>query len=843
MRVPVSWLREYVDLPDDLSTADLAARLTAFDLKLEEIVSSGISGPLVVGRVLALVKEEQKNGKTINWCRVDVGPHNDPSVPDAPGDDVPSRGIICGAHNFVEGDLVVVSLPGTVLPALAKFIPGGQISARKTYGHVSDGMICSGAELGIPGDADGIIVLEPGSAQPGDDAVALLGLGEEVLDLEVNPDRAYALSLRGVARDASIALGVPFHDPADVDAITVATSGAGAYAVDVQDPTACPVFAAVTVTGVDPKATTPTWLAQRIELAGMRSISLAVDITNYVMLELGLPIHGYDRERLQGTLVVRRAGEGEQLTTLDGVTRTLTSADAVVADDRGPVGLGGVMGGEEVEMTPTTTDIVVEAAVWDAPMIARTARTQRVTSEAAKRNERGVDPTLAARAVRRVADLLVEHGGGTLEDGLTLLGEPPVPADIVLRADLPGRITGVDIDTVTVVEALEANGCGVEVDHEWLTVTPPPWRPDLTDPYDVVEDVLRVVGYDKVPSIIPVAPAGRGLTVAQKLRRRAGTVLAGEGLVEVKTFPFAGPTDWDRMGLAPDDVRRRQVLLENPLSAEDPGMTTTLLSGLLRSLVLNIGRGHADVHITETGRVFLPRAEAAEAPVYGVDHRPTDDQLAAFAHALPEQPHHVGLVMSGERVRSGWAGPGRQVTWADAIAIVRHVAASMHVDVTVEAAAVAPWHPGRCAAIIVDGETVGHAGELHPRVLKAYGLPPRVAAAEVDLDALIAASPAVGPRPEFSSYPVAKEDLALVVDASVPAGPLERTLASASPLIESARLFDVYVGGQVPEGKKSLAFALRLRAADRTLTDDDIRGAREAAVTAASTASGATLRT
>ncbi|MET1037773.1 MAG: phenylalanine--tRNA ligase subunit beta [Aeromicrobium sp.] len=843
MKVPVSWLRDYVDLPDELSTVELAARLTAFDLKLEEIVSSGISGPLVVGRVLNLVKEAQKNGKTINWCRVDVGAHNDPSVPDAPGDDVPSRGIICGAHNFAEGDLVVVSLPGTVLPALAKFIPGGEISARKTYGHVSDGMICSSAELGLPGDASGIIVLEPDTAQPGDDAIALLGLGEEVLDLEVNPDRAYALSLRGVARDAAIALGVPFHDPADVEAVTVATDGPGAYPVVVEDPTACPVFAAVTVTGIDPSATTPAWLAQRVELAGMRSISLAVDVTNYVMLELGFPIHGYDRSLLKGPLVVRRATDGEKLTTLDGTTRTLTSADALVTDDRGPVGLGGIMGGEEVEMTPTTTDVVIEAAVWTAPMIARTARTQRLSSEAAKRNERGVDPTLPARAVRRVADLLVEHGGGTLEEGLTLLGEAPVLPDIALQADLAARVTGVDIDTIAAVEALEANGCRVEVDHAWLTVTPPPWRPDLTDPYDVVEDVLRVVGYDQVPSILPVAPAGRGLTTAQKLRRRAGIVLAGEGLVEVKTFPFAGPADWDRMGLGADDVRRRQVLLENPLSAEEPGMTTTLLAGLLRSLVLNVGRGHADVHITETGRVFLPQDGDVEAPIYGVDRRPTAEELAAFDAALPDQPYHVGLVMSGERVRSGWAGPGRPAAWTDAIAVVQHLASSLHVDVAVRQAEQAPWHPGRCAAIVLDGEVIGYAGELHPRVLKAYGLPPRVVAAEVDLDALIAASPPIGPRPDFSSFPVAKEDLALVVDATVAAGDVQAALAGASPLIESARLFDVYTGEQVPEGKKSLAFALRLRAADRTLTDDDIKTARQAAVAAASAATGATLRT
>jgi phenylalanyl-tRNA synthetase beta chain len=838
MKVPVSWLRDYVDLPADLSTEDLAARLTAFDLKLEEIGSSGISGPLVVGRVLSLVKEEQKNGKTINWCRVDVGQHNDPSVPDAPGEDVPSRGIICGAHNFVEGDLVVVSLPGTVLPAL-----GFEISARKTYGHVSDGMICSSAELGLPGDASGIIVLDAGSAQPGDDAIALLGLGEEVLDLEVNPDRAYALSLRGVARDAAIAFGVPFHDPADLDAVTAPTDGPGAYPVVVEDATASPVFAALTVTGIDPSRPTPAWLAQRIELAGMRSISLAVDVTNYVMLELGFPIHGYDRSLLKGPLVVRRATAGERLTTLDGVTRTLTEADALVTDDRGPVGLGGVMGGEEVEMTPTTTDVVIEAAVWAAPMIARTARTQRLSSEAAKRNERGVDPTLPARAVRRVADLLVEHGGGTLEEGLTLIGSAPAPDSIQLHADLPARITGVEIDTVAAVEALEANGCEVEVDHDWLTVTPPPWRPDLTDPYDVVEEVLRVVGYDKVPSLVPVAPAGRGLTFAQRLRRRAGYVLAGEGLVEVKTFPFAGPADWDRMGLPADDDRRRQVLLENPLSAEEPGMTTTLMSGLLRSLVLNVGRGHADVHLVEIGRVFRPQDGEPVAPIYGVDRRPTPDELAALDAALPDQPYHVGIVLTGERIRSGWQGAGRPAQWGDAIEIVRHLAAALHVEVGVTQAQLEPWHPGRCAAIVLDGVTIGHAGELHPRVLKAYGLPPRVVAAEVDLDALIAAAPEVGPRPEFSSFPVAKEDLALVVDESVPAGDLEKVLAAASPLIESVRLFDVYTGDQVPAGKKSLAFALRLRAADHTLTDDEIRTVREAAVAAAAQATGATLRT
>ncbi|MGA8987136.1 phenylalanine--tRNA ligase subunit beta [Aeromicrobium sp.] len=824
MRVPVEWLRELVGLPDSISTEQLAARLTQFDLKLEEIIGDVVTGPLVAGRVLSLDKEPQKNGKTINWCRVDVGAeHND-----ADG----GRGIVCGAHNFVEGDLVVVSLPGAVLPG------GFAIAARKTYGHISDGMICSGAELGIPGDADGIIVLDPGSALPGEDAIDLLGLGAEVLDLEVNPDRGYALSMRGVGRDTALAYGLDFADPAD---IRVPSSGEG-YPIRVEDSDACPVFAARAVTGFDPARPTPRWMAQRIEQAGMRSISLAVDITNYVMLELGHPIHGYDRATLQGPIVVRRATAGEKLTTLDGVVRSLSAQDTVIVDDRGPIGLAGVMGGEETELSRATTDILIEAAHWKAPMIARTARLHKLPSEASKRYERGVDPALPARAAQRVAELLAEHGGGSIDEGMTVVGSPAGHAAVRMAIDLPTRVSGVEIDPTTAVQALEGNGCEVSLDHSSLTATPPSWRFDINDPNDLVEEILRVVGYDQVPSVLPVAPAGRGLTVAQKLRRRVGMVLAGQGLTEVLTFPFAGAGDFDRLGLPADDVRRQQVLLENPLSAEEPGMTTTLLTGLLRSLVLNVGRGHADVHLVESGRVFLPRAGGAEAPIYGVDRRPSAEQIAALEAALPDQPHHVGLVMSGELVRSGWAGSGRQAMWGDAIAVVQRLADVLHIEVEVQQAQIMPWHPGRCAAVLLDGRVIGHAGELHPRVLKAYGLPAGVVAAEVDLDALIEASPEVGPRPEFSSFPVAKEDLALIVDDTVPASAVHDALAASSPLIESVRLFDVYVGDQVPAGKKSLAFALRLRAPDRTLADEEIRTAREAAVAAAGSSQGASLR-
>jgi len=824
VKVPIEWLRDVVALPGDLSTEAIADRLTAFDLKLEEIISSGITGPLTVGRVLSVEPEEQKNGKTINWCSVDVGEQE-------------PRGIVCGAHNFGVGDLVVVSLPGTVLPALAQYIPGGVIAARKTYGHVSDGMICSEAELGMSGEQDGIIVLAPDAASPGDSAISVLGLDGDVIDLEVNPDRAYALSLRGVGRDTALAFGVPFVDPADVPVSVDGTS----YPVIVEDADACPVFTAREVTGFDPSRPTPAWMARRIEQAGMRSISLAVDVSNYVMLELGQPNHAYDKSKLRGAICVRRAKAGETITTLDDVERTLDTDDVLICDDRGPIGIGGVMGGAEVEIDGSTTDIVIECAYFDPPVIARSARRHKLPSEASKRFERGVDPLLAARASQRVADLLVEFGGGTVSTGLTVAGGAPERAAVTMPLDLPARVTGVDIDADAVVEALIANGINLSRADDHVVATPPSWRFDLSDPYDVVEEVLRVVGYDKVPSVLPAAPAGRGLTKGQRLRRRAGFVLAGEGLVEVKTFPFAGPVDFDRLGFDADDVRRRQVLLENPLSAEEPGMTTTLLVGLLKAAALNLGRGHSDVALVETARVFLLGPDALKAPIYGVETRPGEAELAALDAALPAQPWHIGFVLAGHRDAAGWQGPARPVSWADAVDIVRAVAESFHVEVEVRSADVRPWHPGRTAAIVVSGEVMGHAGELHPRVAREWGLPERSVAAEFDLDALIAAAPELGPRPDFSSFPVAKEDLAFVVDETTTAESLRTAIAGASDLIETVRLFDVYTGDQVGQGHRSLAFALRLRAPDRTLTDDDIRAAREAAIDAAA-ALGATLR-
>jgi phenylalanyl-tRNA synthetase beta chain len=383
----------------------------------------------------------------------------------------------------------------------------------------------------------------------------------------------------------------------------------------------------------------------------------------------------------------------------------------------------------------------------------------------------------------------------------------------------------------------------VAVDGDTLTAVPPTWRPDLTDPFDLVEEVARIVGYTKVPSVLPAAPAGRGLTTGQRLHRRVGLALAGAGLVEVKTYPFVGRSDFDGLGLPEDDILRRTVRIANPLSEEEPELATTLLPGVLKAAARNVGRGQGNLALFETASVFLPTEDGAKAPILRVDRRPDDAEIADLLAAVPHQPRFLTVVLAGERESAGWWGKGRAVTWADAVSTVREVARVLGIELAVRSATRAPWHPGRCAEILLNGQEIGHAGELHPNVCKAYGVPPRTAVAEVDLDAMVARAVPITPAPAFSSYPVAKEDVALVVDADLPAATLERTLREgAGELLESVRLFDVYTGAQIGEGKKSLAFALRFRAPDRTLTESEIAAARDAAIALAVERHGAIHR-
>jgi phenylalanyl-tRNA synthetase beta chain len=834
MRAPISWIREFVpDLPTNVTGRQVAERIIAAGLEVEtvEAVGGEVSGPLVTGRVRSIeeLREKEKLKKDIRYCRVDVGPeHNE-----GDGDGAGSRGIVCGARNFAAGDVVVVALPGAVLPG------GFAIAARKTYGHLSDGMICSERELGIPeGDAAGIIVL-PADTPIGADAKTVLGMGDEVLDIAVTPDRGYALSIRGVAREVATAFDLPFIDPA----APVTPPTAAGYPVRIDDPSGCDRFVARVVTGIDPAAPSPDWMRRRVQACGMRSISLAVDVTNYVMLELGQPTHAYDRAKLRGPIGVRRAVTGEKLETLDGAVRDLDPGDLLIVDDSGPIGLAGVMGGASTEIGAGTTDVVIEAAHFDPVTIARAARRHKLGSEASRRFERGVDPMLPPIAAARIAGLLADLAGGTIEVAATDQGTVAAPSPIRLEVSYPGRLAGRELDAATVQRRLEQVGAACALDGNTLTVSPPSWRPDLTDPADVAEEVIRLEGYDSIPALLPAAPAGRGLTRPQLRRRSVARALAGAGYVEVLSYPFLGEKDLDALNLDAEDARRRTLRLANPISESEPLLRTTLLPGLLAALRRNVGRGSVDVALFELGRVFRPRPDAPPAPRPPLDRRATEAELAATEAALPAQPRRLAVALAGARQAAGWWGPGRPADWADAIEAAQVAARAAGADLTVRPDAHAPWHPGRCGMLTVGDTLVGHGGELHPRVVGALGLPPRTCALELDLDVLIAHGKDTMAGAALSGFPPATQDVALVVDAGVTAADVQAALqAGAGDLLESIRLFDVYAGEQIGAGKRSLAFALRFRAPDRTLTVEEATAARDAAVAAATAATGAVLR-
>jgi len=877
MRAPVSWLREYVDVAEGVTGSDIAASLVRLGLEEEGLHGGDIAGPLVVGRVLEILDEPQRNGRTIRWCQVDVG-ENGQRVSEGT-----AQGIVCGAHNFAVGDLVVVVLPGAVLPG------GFAISARRTYGHISNGMICSARELGLGEDHSGILVLQEllGDAaqdlKPGDDAIALLGLADEVVEVTVTPDRGYCLSMRGIAREYAHATGAAFRDPAADPGRQAPPASPGGYPVVLDDPSplrgapGCDRYVARVVRGVDAAAPSPHWLQRRLTQQGMRPISLAVDVTNYVMLTLGQPLHAFDLARLPGRIVVRRAREGERLTTLDGVQRELFAEDLLVtasSDRGGPDGsrggtadpedrgtllaIAGVMGGASSEVTAATSDVLIEAAHFDPISVARSSRRHRLSSEASRRFERGVDPALPAAAAQLAVSLLTRFGGGSADVAVTDVDERRPPEPIELDPQLPARLVGVPYTDEQVVGSLRAIGCGVRQTPDaapaaptspgTLTVLPPSWRPDLRTGPDLTEEVVRLHGYDSIPSVLPQTSGGLGLTHPQRIRRVVADSLAQQGFVEVLTYPFVSAGLADDMGLEADDDRRHAVRLVNPLSEELPLMRTSVLSTLVDALRRNLSGGQRDVALFEVGLVARPGPSGAlhPAPVPGADHRPDDATLQRIRDAVPPQPARVALLLSGDADPAGWWGQGRPADWSDAVDAVAAVAAALGLGVSVTADVHAPWHPGRCARLSLTGSggtLLGHAGELHPKVLARLGLPARTCAAEFDLEVLSRASERAIQATPLSAYPVALSDVAVVVEQHVPAAEVANALREgAGPLLESLELFDVYTGAQVPAGHRSLAYRLTFRAPDRTLTTREVTAARDAAVERAAAATGAAQR-
>jgi phenylalanyl-tRNA synthetase beta chain len=827
VRVPVGWLAEYVDIPAGTTIEDLDTAFVRLGLEVEEIHrAEPVTGPLVVGKVLEI---EELTGfkKPIRYTQVDVG---EADAARGGGRDV--RGIVCGATNFAVGDSVVVALPGAVLPG------GFEIAARKTYDRISDGMICSVRELGIGDDHAGILVLGTDVPSPGTPAGPVAGLDDVVIELAVTPDRGYCLSMRGIAREMGTGLAAPWRDPGAVT--PPAWSGEPAWQVTVADRDRCDRFSMLAMEGLDPTAPSPWWMRRRLAQAGVRSISLAVDVTNYVMLELGQPMHAFDRDAVTGPITVRLARESEKLTTLDGTVRKLSTDDLLITDDSGPIGLAAVMGGASTEIGDGTTNVLLEAAHWEPTGVARTARRHRLPSEAAKRFERGVDPEMTVVALARAAELLAEYGGARVVGGIVDIDHRGPRPSIPLDAAKPAQVSGVPYAAAQVVELLEVVGCDVDAGSSPLAITPPSWRPDLTDPADLVEEVIRLAGYDDVPSVLPTAPPGRGLTDIQRRRRSIGRTLAEAGYVEAPSYPFVGTMTSDALGLPEDDERRQVVLVRNPLSEEEPALRTTLLPGLLATLARNLSRGQRDVALFEHGAVF-PGGHRAPAPVPGVDRRPDDETLAALLSAVPAQPWHVAVALAGNREPRGWWGPGRPAVWADAVQAARLVAAASGVELTVRAGERAPWHPGRCAELLVGDTVVGYAGELHPRVCAALELPARTSVMELDVDALPAAPVPHGP--DVSSFPPVLLDLALIVRDEVPSAEVAEALREgAGELLEDLRLFDVYTGAPVPAGSRSLAYALTLRAPDRTLTGEEAIVVRDAAVAAAAARTGAELR-
>ncbi|QYM76560.1 phenylalanine--tRNA ligase subunit beta [Leucobacter luti] len=858
MRVPLSWLGEFVELPADVTPEQVHADLVRVGFEEEDIRRFDVTGPVVVGEVLSREPEEHSNGKTINWCQVRVAPAGERAADG--GEDV--RGIVCGAHNFDAGDRVVVSLPGAVLPG------GFEISARKTYGHVSDGMIASARELTLGEDHDGIIVLSRLGidAEPGADAKALLGLDQSAVEINVTPDRGYAFSIRGVAREVSHSTGAAFTDPA---AAVTPVSGSGfSVVIDDQAPIRGRVgaagFIARTVRGIDQSRPTPAWMVARLQLAGIRSLSLEVDISNYVMLELGQPLHAYDISKLSGGITVRRAAAGETLMTLDGAERTLSVEDLVITDESGVIGLAGVMGGESTKVDDTTTDVLIEAATFDPVSIARTSRRHKLPSEASKRFERGVDPLVARAAAQRMVDLLVELAGGTPDALGAELSAPWEAPEIRLPLARINGLMGADYTDAEARAAIEMIGCTiVEGAAGEIRVTPPSWRSDLTRPADLVEEVARVVGYDRIPSVLPVAPPGRGLTRAQRLRRRAANVVTAAGLDEVQSYPFVTRTQLTDFGagveaVVPvidgvaqgDDAQTAAVpavKLANPLDGEAPFMRRSLLPGLVTAAQRNVSRGLTDLSLVEFGAVFVPGNNLGTEGVPPLAEKPDAETLAALYASVPAQPRRAAGLLIGDAIAKQPGEHAREIDWADALDAAKIAAGAVSADLVVTQGAHRAFHPGRTAELsvrVADGlEVVGVAGELLPELSAAYHLPGRVAAFELDLDRLIELAPREPETHQLSTYPAATQDLTLVVAAEVPAGDVLAVVAAgAGELLESARIVDDYRGAGIPDEQKALTFALRFRAVDRTLKAEEASAAKLAGVSAAELAFDAKLR-
>jgi phenylalanyl-tRNA synthetase beta chain len=662
-----------------------------------------------------------------------------------------------------------------------------------------------------------------------------LQINDVIFDVAVNPDRGYALSIRGIAREVAGSLDLKFTDPVNaLRGLKFAETGKGVTA-KIGEKSSASVFYVRTLSNFDPKATTPIWMRRRIEKMGMRSISLVVDVTNYVMLELGQPLHAFDKSKIKGGLTIKLAGKAQKFKTLDGVERTLDPNDLMVCDDEQPLALAGTMGGLSSEISETTTDIALEAVHFCEVCIARNSRRHKLSSEASRRLERSVDPSLAEFASARFVQLLTAHSSAK-HVATVVDGEPIYAPLVTIDPAYVSKTLGFDIPAKKVAEVLRVIGC--DVDEKSFTIDPPSWRADLLTAADFTEEVARMIGYDKIPSVLPPRPLHATLTPTQKRRRAVATMLASRGLAEVQTFPFTNQATIDSMGFVGERAATYKVA--NPMSEEFPLMRVHLVPGLIEVAQRNISRGAKDFAIFEMGSIFRSDQKLVPAISPDLSKRPSKTIIDEIFASVPPQGYHVAGLLVGKTENENWQGKARSYNWQDAISYAQDVLALCNLEWTVARSDLAPWHPGRCAELIVNGKAVAHAGELHPRIVSAYGLPERSVAFAVALSAL-PDSALVRPT-TVGTMPAAVQDVALIVESNVSAADIEGALrAGAGDLLESITLFDRY--DKIGDGKISLAFTLVFRAQDRTLTGEEVSAMREAATAVAAAKFGAVVRT
>ena len=818
MKIPLSWLKEFVSVPAKVSAEDIAQAFVNVGFEIEGIDYQGknLKGPLLVGKVLS-IEELSGHKKPIRYVGLDLGSGK-------------TRFVICGARNFKVNDLVVVAVPGAVLPG------NFAIAARETYGKVSDGMICSAKELGISDEHAGIIVLPEGKV--GSDAIKLLEIEDVIFDVAINPDRGYSMSVRGLARELSASLKCKFTDPASNVQVKKlnAIKSPKAIGVKIEDKTGADHIFIRTLDQVNTKISAPIWMQRRLEKCGMRSISLAVDITNYVMLELGQPLHAFDADVITGGLRVARANKFSKLVTLDKVERKLSADNLLICDTNSALALAGTMGGLASEVTSQTTKIALEAAHFDPISIARNSRFHKLSSEASRRMERNTDPALTEIASARAAQLLIDLAGAKYL-GSAFAGLAIKPRKIKISVEKVCELIGAKYTLKQVKDALILIGCKVTGSGSIITIEVPTWRPDLSSTADFAEEIARLVGYDQIPLRLPTGKSGAKLSTMQNRKRQIALMLANQGYTEVINYPFVNQELVDTLGFTGD--RAKSFKLANPMSEDFPLLRTHLLPGLLTTLSRNINRGAKDLALFEIGSVFRNISPLGKVVLPTTERKPSQKVIDSIYSSVPNQMLFVAGVSCGEKYLSSWQGEGSKFEWSDAVSKAAEIIESTGNKYEITGTDLAPWHPGRCAEFKVAGKVVAHAGELHPRVIATLNLPARTCAFAVILNELPEAK--LGAAPKIWNMPAAVQDIALVVSKNVSASDVEDSLRmGAGELLESISLFDRY--DQIGDEKVSLAFTLTFRAADRTLTAEEVSGYRDEAVKRAGKDCGAVLR-